>query len=55
MNKEEIKNITVGVSKECFKRLKILSIQNEISLAEQIKALLESSVSKKKIETVEIT
>lgn len=52
--KEVLQNINVGVTKECWKKLKILSIQNEISLVEQVKLLLEGSVSKKKIESVEV-
>ena len=35
------KNISIEVSKECWKRLKILSIQKDISLPELVKDILE--------------
>lgn len=49
MTKEELKNISVGVTNECWKKLKILSIQKEITLAECVKDILEKSVSRKNL------
>lgn len=47
MSKDELKKVTAEVSKECLKKLKIISIQKEISLAEHIRDVLEKSVSRK--------
>jgi hypothetical protein len=47
MSKEELKKVTTEVSNECLKKLKIISIQKEITLAQYIRDVLERSVSKK--------
>jgi macrodomain Ter protein organizer (MatP/YcbG family) len=52
MKDKNIKKVTVQVSNDCWKKLKILSIQKEITLAEQVVQLLERSVSNRKIETI---
>jgi hypothetical protein len=49
MKEKDLKNISVSVSNDCWKKLKILSIQKEISLLEQVREILERSVSKKNI------
>lgn len=50
MSKDELRKINVEVSNECWKKLKIISIQKEISLSECVKDILEKSVSRKTIE-----
>lgn len=45
---ENYKNVSnIKVSKECFKRLKILSIDKDIPLNKLVADILEQSVSKK--------
>jgi macrodomain Ter protein organizer (MatP/YcbG family) len=51
MSKENMKKISAVISQELWKKIKILSVQREISLSQQITSLLERSVSNKKIET----
>lgn len=46
---EVLKKVTAEVSNECLKKLKILSIQKDLSLAELVKEILERNVSKKNI------
>lgn len=53
MSKEEIRSIKVEMSKESWKRIKILSIQNELSMTEQVKVILENSVKNKKYNKLE--
>lgn len=50
MSKEELKRINVEVSNDCWKKIKILSIQEEISLPEKVKNILERAVHKKHFE-----
>ncbi len=50
MKEEVLKNISVSVSNDCWKKIKILSIQREISLLEQVREILEKAVSKKQLE-----
>ena len=52
MIKEELKNIPVSVSKECWKKLKIVSIQKDISLSQLVRDTLERYVTSKKMETI---
>jgi len=52
MSQDDLRKISAEVSKECWKKLKIISVQKEISLAECIKEILEKSVSKKVFEEV---
>lgn len=54
MSKEELKKVATEVSKECLKKLKIISIQKEITLSAYIKEVLERSVSKKSFEVEEV-
>jgi len=54
MKEEELKKLTVEISNECWKKIKILSIQKEISLSEQVRDILEKSVSKKVIDIPDI-
>jgi hypothetical protein len=49
MSKEDIKKFSVEVSKECYKKLKILSIQKDLSLPTLVKDILERSVAKKNV------
>lgn len=53
MNKENLKKVSVEVSNECWKKLKITSIQKEITLAACVRDILEKSVSKKVFEEVQ--
>jgi predicted DNA binding CopG/RHH family protein len=48
MNKEELKKISVQVSKKCLKSLKIRAIHKDLSLGEYIRKVLEESISSKK-------
>ena len=53
MSKEEIlKKISVEVSNDCWKKIKIISIQKEQTLQEAVRDILEKSVSKKVLEEV---
>ena len=52
MSKEELKKVGTEVSNECLKKLKIIAIQKEITLAECVRDILERSVSKKTFEDV---
>ena len=52
MSKDELKKINVEVTNECWKKLRIISIQKEISLAECVRDILEKSVSRKTIEEI---
>lgn len=53
MSKVELKKINVEVTNECWKKLKILSIQKEVSLPQLVKEVLEKAVSKKQFDTIE--
>jgi hypothetical protein len=55
MSKVEGKDVKCRVNKEVWKKLKILSISKEITLDELVKQVLESFVSKKKIDGEEST
>lgn len=50
MSKEIVKGIPTEVSKECWKKLKIISIQKEISLSQLVREVLEKFVLGKKVE-----
>jgi len=52
MSKEEVKSIPAEVSKECWKKLKIVAIQKDISLGQLVKDILERSMSSKKFESI---
>jgi len=54
MSKDEIKSIKVDLTKEVWKRLKILSVQKDISLQELIKDILEKSIKKVNVEEIVI-
>jgi predicted DNA-binding ribbon-helix-helix protein len=45
---KEVKNISVEVSNECWKCLKMISISREISLQQLVREILEKSAAKKK-------
>lgn len=49
MQETNIKKITLEVSNDCWKKLKILSIQKEISLQDCVKDILEKSMMKKNL------
>jgi hypothetical protein len=55
MSKEDIKKVTAEVSHECLKKLKIISIQKEISLQNYIREVLERSVAKKNFNVDEVS
>ena len=44
----EYKKVQTEVSKECWKQLKVIAIQKEISLQRVVQDILERSMSKKK-------
>jgi hypothetical protein len=48
--KDDLKKVATEVSKECLKKLKIVSIQKEISLADCVRDILERSVKNKSFE-----
>lgn len=52
MSKEDLKSVPAEVSKECWKKLKIVAIQKDISLSQLIKEILERSMSSKKFESI---
>lgn len=41
------KKVTASVSLECWKALKVLAVQKEVSLQEVVREVLEKSMSKK--------
>jgi len=47
MTKGEDYRIQATVTKECWKQLKILAVQREITLQQAVKDVLERSMSKK--------
>lgn len=49
------KDVKARVSKEVWKKLKVLSVMKEISIAELVNQVLETFVSKKKFEGEEST
>jgi len=49
MKEEILKNISVSISNECWKKIKILSIQKEITLLEQVREILEKYTVKKNL------
>jgi predicted HicB family RNase H-like nuclease len=55
MSREDMKKVTAEISKDCWKALKVLAVQKEVSLAEVVKEVLEKSMSKKlkQLEVVE--
>jgi len=52
---KNVRDVKSVVSVEVWKKLKILSIQKDISFPEMVTLALESFVSKKKIESTEST
>lgn len=50
MSKENVKTLSIEITKETWKKLKIISIQREITLVELSREILEKSVSKKNVE-----
>lgn len=53
MTKNEIKEVKADVSIEVWKKLKILSIQKDITLNQCVKELLEKLMTNKKFEVAE--
>lgn len=53
ISKEHLKNINVEISNECWKKIKILSIQKETTFQELAREILEKSVQTKKYELVQ--
>lgn len=50
MSKEEVKAVPSEVSKECWKKLKIVAIQKDITLGQLVRDILERAMSTKKFE-----
>lgn len=48
MSKEELKPISTQVSKECKKKLQKLAIDEDVSIKEYIRSILENYVKKKR-------
>lgn len=55
MKEEVLKKLNIEINNECWKKLKILSIQKEISLNQCVKELLEKIMSKKSISEIEVS
>ena len=56
MSKENKKTITTLVTKECWKKLKIMSVQKEISISQHVTDILEKYGNNKKvIEDIEVS
>lgn len=47
---DELKKISVEVSNDCWKKIKILSIHKEITLQEAVRDILEKAVSSKRFD-----
>ena len=52
MSKEEVKNVPSSVSKECWKKLKIVAIQKDITLPQLVREILERFTATKKVESL---
>jgi len=52
--KEDLRTINVAVSKECWKKLKIMSVQKEMSLLQIARDILEKYTSSKKGNVVDL-
>ncbi len=50
MSKEEVKPIQSEVSKECWKKLKIVAIQKDQTLPQLVREILEKAMNNKKFE-----
>ena len=50
MSKSNVKKISVEISEDCWKKMKILSIHRGIPFYEQVKEILEKAVQSKKFE-----
>jgi macrodomain Ter protein organizer (MatP/YcbG family) len=46
------KNINIEISNDCWKKLKMMSINKEITLQDLVKDILERTTSTKKFETI---
>lgn len=55
MKEEVLRKLNLEISNECWKRLKILSIQKEVTLQQCVKDLLERLMNKKSMQEVEVT
>ncbi len=53
-DKEILKTISVKVNEECWRKLKICSIQRGTTFAKVVKEILERSMSKKMFEEIKI-
>lgn len=51
MSQKDLKDIKTEVTKECWKKLKILSIQKDVALPILVKDILERFVITKRIES----
>jgi predicted DNA-binding ribbon-helix-helix protein len=49
MSKEELKKVYAEVTNDVWKKLKILSVQKELSLPQLVKDILDRTVSKKNL------
>jgi hypothetical protein len=47
--KENLKTIPVRINKEIWKKIKILSVQREITLEEQVRDMIEKSLQNKRV------
>lgn len=54
MKEEILKKVNAEVTVECWKSLKKLAIDKDISLQDLVKEILERSMSKKKFEEVKV-
>jgi hypothetical protein len=53
MSKEFVKSISSEVSKEVWKRLRVLAIQKELTLPKLIQEILEKHVNQKRYENLD--
>jgi hypothetical protein len=49
MKDNSLKKIITNISKECWKKIKIMSIEKELSFADTVKELLEEKTQSKEI------
>jgi len=49
---KDTKNINIEVGYECWKKLKIISINKDITLQDVVREILERAVSKKQLEVI---
>lgn len=54
MSKDVLKKISIEVTHECWKKLKIISIEKDLSLQDLVRNMLERATNSKKFSNQEV-